>query len=135
MPLAPVRALSRGETLFETLDLRSLAWWWAALSAEDLEQRVFTCRHGYERRHGTRRAAAIAVQLQRSGETNGVVQRVRAGEVLEPPLLVATESLDRLVILEGHHRLLGYLRDLSAIALPLRVLVGTSADVVGWREW
>ena len=124
-----------GETLFHTLDLRSLEWWWAALSADDLEHDVFTCRHGFEERYGTRQAAVIAAMLERSDAPNGVLDRVRAGEVLEPPLLVSTGRLDRLVILEGHNRLLGYLRDLSAVNLPLPVLIGIDGRVAQWREW
>ncbi len=73
--------------------------------------------------------------FERSDAPNGVLDRIRRGEVLEPPLLVSTGRLDRLVILEGHNRLLGYLRDLSAVTLPLPVLIGIDGCVAKWREW
>ena len=77
----------------------------------------------------------IASLLNARGQPNGVLNRVRDGQVLEPPLLVGTPSLDRFVILEGHNRIISYLRDLSVVVLPLPVLIGVSEEASNWREW
>lgn len=123
------------EALFETLDLHRLAWVEARLSADDLRFRVLTCRHHFEDEYGTRNPEEIARIRNSRGSANGVVERLCNGEVLEPPLLVGTEALDRFVILEGHNRVISCLRDLSAVALPLRVLIGHAETVSTWREW
>ncbi|MHC5066803.1 MAG: hypothetical protein ACYTG5_22845 [Planctomycetota bacterium] len=124
-----------GEALFETLDLRALDWVRARLSAEDLRNRVRTCRHHFESEFGTRDPGTIAGILNGRGDLNDVLDRVRNGEALEPPLLVSTPSLEQFVILEGHNRIIAYLRDPSVLPRPIPVIIGFSDAVAGWREW
>ena len=71
----------------------------------------------------------------RQQRDNGVRRRVAAGVSLEPPLLIGLDSESDLVVLEGHNRLISYLRDPVPDLFPVRVLVGTSAHVVGWCQW
>ena len=59
----------------------------------------------------------------------------RAGESLASPILIAEPDLERLVILEGHNRLIGYARDVSAVDFPLRAMVGVSSRASEWSEW
>lgn len=132
------QAYRGGERLFEGLPLRDLAWHRAALSECSLRERVRTCRHGYESRFGTRKPAEVAAAIdQRTpDEPNGVMARVRSGDVLEPPLLVAaTPQANRLVILEGHNRLIAYLRDPEGVAFPIPVFVGIAPWVANWHQW
>jgi hypothetical protein len=49
-----------------------------------------------------------------------VIDRVRRGETLEPPLLVGVPGQDRLVIVEGHHRLISCLRRPELVRFPDR---------------
>jgi hypothetical protein len=123
------------ETLFETLDLRELEWIKANLTEHDLRYRTKTCRHGFENRYGTRDPSKIAAVLNEECAPNGVLARVRNGEVLEPPLLVATPRLDLFVILEGHNRIISYLRGTTARAFPMVAFIGFSENVARWREW
>lgn len=123
------------ETLFETLDLRELAWASACFSEDDLRRRTRTCQHHFEEAYGTRDPGEIAELLNARGEPNGVLDRVREGDVLEPPLLVGTPGCDDFVILEGHNRIISYLRGPSIVVFPLPVLVGFSGTVSRWREW
>lgn len=124
-----------GESLFETLDLRRLKWVRAWLDEGDLRSRIRTSRHHFETTYETTDPVAVAELWSNAGRPNGVLDRIRAGEVLEPPLLIGTPARDCLVILEGHNRVISYLRDLSAVALPLPTLIGCSAAVTAWREW
>ena len=123
------------EVLFEGLDLRELEWIEAGFSEHDLRARTQTCRHHFEDEYGTRDPGAIAGVWSARGRPNGVLDRIRDGDVLERPLLVSTPGLERFVILEGHNRIISYLRDLSVVTLPLPVFVGFSDTVSGWREW
>ncbi len=123
------------ETLFETLDMRALQWRWELFGELELRTRVVTCRHHSEREFATRDPGRIADVLNSNARPNGVLDRLRNGEVLEPPLLVSLPRCERLVILEGHNPVLSYLRDVSVPVFPISVLVGVSDEVSRWREW
>ena len=122
-----------GKSLFDTLDIRNLDWMRARLSERDPGNRTVTCRHRFENEYGTRDPSQIALELNARGHSNDAAKRLREGENLEPPLLVGNSSLDRLAILEGHNRIISYLRDLSAVALPLPVFIGIGRQVSHWR--
>lgn len=114
-----------------------LAWIWAELTESEVRDRAFTCSYHFEERYGTRRVAEIAALLNelRPAVPNDVVDRLRAGHTPEPPILVAEPRMDRFVVLEGHNRLISYLREPSAVSFPLQVLVGLSDGISEWSEW
>jgi hypothetical protein len=86
--------------------------------------------------HGTRSLAQLAVLPNEDGEKlNAVAGRLLAGKSVEPPILIAEPDLRRLVILEGHNRMMGYARGMNAVEFPLRVLLGVSSRASEWSEW
>jgi hypothetical protein len=75
-------------------------------------------------RHATGYAADIAISAA------SIAERYDRGERLEPPILVAPTSLIRLVVVEGHTRLVGWM--ISKQPGPLAVIVGLSDQIPGW---
>lgn len=71
----------------------------------------------------------------RSCTANPVADRVAAGEQLEPPLLIAGPDLGWLVILEGHNRLIGYMRAPKAVLFPIAAMVGVCPTATRWSQW
>ena len=125
------------EPVFDGLDLDSLDWHWAELSEHDLRDATLTCRNHFEARYGTRRPGVIAKlwDARRPTLRNGVMERVRAGERFEPPLLVTGTEAKPLVILEGHNRIISILRAAADYEFPLRALVGKSPRIAAWCQW
>lgn len=125
------------EQVFDGLDFHAMQWHRAKLTERDLRSRVVTCRNTFEARYQTRRLADIASAIDAAVPrvANGVLDRVRHGDYLEPPILLAEPGLERLVILEGHNRLLGYLRGANTVAFPLDALVGIANDLSSWSQW
>lgn len=130
--------LYRGsEPLLEGLCLREMSWQWVDLTEADLCERTLSCRHHFESTYGTRRIAEIAATIERQQPpvANAVTDRLMRDEVLEPPILVAEPDMRRFIVLEGHNRVIGYLRNPSVVRFPIRALVGVSPQVSQWREW
>ena len=123
------------QTVFDGLNLRVLDWYWTELTLEDVETKTWTCIHHFEETFGTRRPNAIAKRWNESLEPNGVLEKIQKGQKLEPPILIGDPNFQKLVILEGHNRLISYLRDPSAVQFPVAALVGTSATVSRWCQW
>lgn len=123
------------ESVFDGLDLRALVWCRTELTLDDLEAKTFTCVNHFLETYRTRRPIAIARAWNESGLPNGVLAKIRRGEKLEPPILVGDTEMQRLVILEGHNRLISYLRDPDTVQFPLTVIVGTSSNVSLWCQW
>ena len=92
---------------------------------------------------GSRRFGDMAAAFRAGGlaETNGVhetgdrvshvAERYRAGEILDPAILVARSSADQLVGVEGHTRLVAWL--LADRPGPLTVIVGFGAGIDRWH--
>lgn len=123
------------ESLFDTLDLRELTWLRTRMTEAELRGVVRTCRHHFETVHGTRDPGRIALTLTAQAQPNGVIDRINNGEQLAEPLLVSTPALNQFVILEGHNRIISYLRSPLDVNFPLPVIVGYSTSVSAWREW
>lgn len=64
-----------------------------------------------------------------------ILESVRLGQMPEPPILLADESLERLVILEGHNRMIAYATEPKEVPFPIRAIVGVSARISEWSEW
>ena len=106
------------------------------LSQDDLQTRTFTIAWYFLEMRGTRDVSQLAADSGGAeSDANTVAERLKSGESLEPPILIAEPDLQRLVILEGHNRILGYAREMSAVSFPLRVLVGVSSRASEWSEW
>ncbi len=129
------KAYRGGEALFDGLSLRELDWCWMNLTLADLRVKTLTCRHHFEREYGTRQPAEIAQARNLSQLPNGVMEKVLAGSTLEPPVLIGCPDLSRLVILEGHNRLVSYLRAPMQMHFPVLAIVGTGDSVSDWCEW
>lgn len=124
-----------GERVFDGLELGQLDWQWFDLSLADLESKTFTCRNNFEDRYGTRSVAAVAEIWGRASKPNGIQLRVSRGDQLQPPILVGDAGLSRLVIVEGHNRLISYLRCRAIVRFPVLTLVGTGESVHNWCQW
>lgn len=113
-----------------------IVWFWGQLSFAELRDRVFSIRWHFEETIGTRRVAELAVvSPPEDSVVEAIVENAVAGRWPEPPILLAAPSLDRLVILEGHTRLVSYMARADVVPFPLRVLVGVSNRVGEWSEW
>lgn len=125
------------EPVFAGLPWRDLTWYEATLSEADLRTRTFSCRNHFASTYATRSIDQIAALWDRENSpgVNGVVARIRRGDSLQPPILMAQPALDRMVILEGHNRLISYLRNPSVVTFPLPALVGVSSDTSQWSQW
>lgn len=75
--------------------------------------------------------AGLAEEHRASYEA--IAHRVRAGETL-PELIVVTgdAARDRIVVVEGHARLTGYLLAIDAVPDSIQVFLGRSAAVGAW---
>ena len=122
-----------GESLFDGLNLQALNWREISLSLKDLQQRVVTCRNTFEARYDSRCPVQIAREWDAAGKHNGVMEKVKRGMTLERPILVGDES--RLVILEGHNRLISYLREPESAPFPVPAFVGSGTDLSAWGQW
>jgi hypothetical protein len=100
-----------------------------------LETKIFTCINHFKDTFGTRQPGTIAKVWNESLKPNGVLTKVRKRQQLEPPILIGDLDFKKLVILEGHNRLISYLRDPSAVQFPIAALLGTSANVSRWCQW
>lgn len=123
------------EALFDGLNLRELDWYWTDLTLQDLNSRTFTCRNHFEQKYDTRRPAEVASIWNLAHEPNGVMDKVSNGQGLEPPILIGCPDMSRFVILEGHNRLISYLRVPTEVHFPIPAIVGLSKHVSQWCQW
>lgn len=135
--LVAYRGWGRYESLFGGLPAEDVEWMWVELEEEDLRDRVFTISYYFEETLGTRRLVEIAEMKRRNdpGSPTPILDDVRAGPLPEPPILMGDAELHRLVILEGHSRMISYLVDPSAVPFPIRAMVGVSSRISEWSEW
>jgi hypothetical protein len=114
-----------------------IVWSWAELDERVLRSRVWTIKWYFAEAFGTRSAHEIGNIKRGSADVarSQLEQSVAEGRVLEPPILLAEPDLRRLVILEGHSRILSYLGHPDLVRFPILSMVGTSARVAEWSEW
>jgi hypothetical protein len=126
-----------GESVFVGLPWDDLTWYEATVTEADLRDRTVTCRNHFESRYGTRRIDQIAELWDRSTPPvpQGVLARIRHGETMQPPILISEPALERMVVLEGHNRLISYLRNPSPVTFPLSTLIGVSPHASRWCQW
>jgi hypothetical protein len=111
-----------------------IEWHWAELTLDDLRKRVYTIKWSFEAEYGTRQLARIA-ERNTGASAGPILDALRSGQTIEPVMLLAQPSLDRLVILEGHNRLEAFLTEPTLVSFPLRVFLGISERVDEWSEW
>jgi hypothetical protein len=111
-----------------------IEWKWAELTERDLSERVYTIKWAFEAEYGTRHLAQI-VGRNAGAFAGPILDALRSGQTIEPPMLLTRPSLDRLVILEGHSRLEAFLTDPTLVSFPLRIFLGISERIAEWSEW
>jgi hypothetical protein len=86
---------------------------------------------------GTRLVADGARNLDRQqdgkihSKVAGIAARLRQGDSFQPTIVAQQMGLDKLVLLEGHHRATAYAR--AALPKEIPLIIGTSAHMSGWR--
>lgn len=135
--LTSYRGWGKQESLFGGLPAEKVQWQWVQLDEEDLHTRSFTISWYFEETFGTRRLSEIAEISRRSpaDPNNRILEEIRAGRMPEPPILLAEPGMKRLVILEGHVRLITYLVEPQVVPFPIKALLGVSSRISEWSEW
>ena len=114
-----------------------IQWMWAELTEQDLRECVYTIKWSFEADYGTRQLARVVeINRARNAETfsTQILDALRSGQIIEPPMLLTDSDMERLVILEGHNRLEAFLFDPTQVTFPLRVFLGTSPRICEWSE-
>ncbi len=134
--LAAYRGWGQYESVFGGMP-DDVVWSWAELDESVLRERVFTIKWYFEETFGTRSAHEIGGVKRRAADASrSQLERSFAeGRILEPPILLAEPDLRRLVILEGHSRILSYLANSDLVTFPILSMIGTSPRVAAWSEW
>jgi hypothetical protein len=135
--LAAYRGWGQYESVFGGMP-DDLEWSWAELDEAVLRTRVFTIEWWFEETFGTRSVLAIGEMKRRTADDDSRPQLERAraaGRMLEPPILLSEPDLRRLVILEGHSRILSYMAHPDLALFPMLALIGTSRRIGEWSEW
>jgi hypothetical protein len=134
--LAAYRGWGQYESVFGGMP-DDVVWSWVELDESVLRAQVFTIEWYFEEAFGTRSVNEIGEMKRGSGDASRLQleQSVAEGRALEPPILLAEPDLRRLVILEGHSRILSYLANPDLVTFPILSMVGTSARVAEWSEW
>ena len=134
--LAAYRGWGQYESVFGGMP-NDVVWSWAALDESVVRERVFTIKWYFEETFGTRSAHEIGEMKRRAADASRsqLERSVAQGRVMEPAILLAEPELRRLVLLEGHSRILSYLANPDLVTFPILALVGTSARVAEWSEW
>jgi len=134
--IAVYRGWGKYESVFGGMP-DDITWHWVELSEQEIRERVFTIKWGFEEEFHTRSADKISSAKQQ-WQKDSIVQlrnTVVEQRVLEPPILLAKQDLRRLVILEGHSRILSYLVQPELVRFPITAMVGTSDRMSEWSEW
>jgi hypothetical protein len=118
-----------------------VTWQWMAVTAAELAE-VSYIDYSYwnELSGGTRRpsdaAARIRLGVTPFGVPNdrhlGMAKLLASGTLFEPLILVGTAPGERLVVLEGHCRLTGYMLAPELLPPELEVMVGFSPTMARW---
>jgi hypothetical protein len=135
--LAAYRGWGQYESVFGGMP-DDLEWSWAELDEAVLRTRVFTIKWWFEETFGTRSVLAIGEMKRRTADDDSrpqLEQARAAGRMLEPPILLSEPDLRRLVILEGHSRILSYMAHPDLAPFPMLALIGTSPRIGEWSEW
>lgn len=135
--LAAYRGWGQYESVFGGMP-DDLEWSWAELDEAVLRTRVFTIEWWFEETFGTRSVLAIGEMKRCTADDDSrpqLEQARAAGRMLEPPILLSEPDLRRLVILEGHSRILSYMAHPDLAPFPMLALIGTSPRIGEWSEW
>jgi hypothetical protein len=137
--LSIYRGWARNDLLFAGFP-RTVSWDRAALADIDVANGFFAnCEPWIGSSGGTRRVgdlvARVDAGLISAGDAaafEAVAARYEASESLAPPILVALPDRARLVVLEGHTRMTGWLLRPRRHACNLEVLLGTAPGMDVW---
>lgn len=126
----------------EGREVDKLDWWRVQLSRDDLLQVHFTNGEFWnEESDGTRLPAVHVQRLLADPERppddlpNLVHAAVQAGCELAPMILIDAGPGSRLVVLEGHVRLIAYVMAGSASPDQIVALLGPSPVVASWPDY
>ena len=125
--------------MFGGLPTESVTWWSALLSRDGLraveviQWLVDECPDAFVGRPLGEVCAATTGAWTDDGER--LRRAIDGGRTPPPPILVSTPDLDRLVILEGHNRMIGYTRLGPAGPPAIEVIVGLTTRAAEWSEW
>lgn len=125
------------QSLFGGLPIEDVEWMWMKLDEEDLRTRIFTIDYYFQESLGTRSLNEIGAMKRREDpeSVRPILESVRLGQMPEPPILLADTTLERLVILEGHNRMIAYATEPKEVPFPIRAILGVSARISEWSEW
>lgn len=131
------RGWGQMQSLFGGLPKEDVEWVWMELDEEDLRTRVFKIDYYFQESLGTRSLNEIGAMKRREDpeSVRPILESVRVGQMPEPPILLADTSLERLVILEGHNRMIAYATEPKEVPFPIRAILGMSARISEWSEW
>lgn len=139
--LTEYRGWTRYESVFGGLPTASIEWRRADLHRADLDHveviqwLVDEFPDSFPGRPlGTVRDAAQQASTPHSGIAE-MASTMSEGRQPARPILITTPTVDRVVILEGHNRLLAYalLGEMAPLLIP--VIVGITAEAGQWSEW
>jgi hypothetical protein len=117
------------------------AWQWCTLQPSELTQRLVYINYpawAQTYSDGSRSPSVGAAYMEQhpenvdAGICTAIADRVRAGDVLPPIIVVGTPTDERLVVLEGNARLTAMVLAVDALSSGVRVLRGLSPRMSEW---
>jgi len=146
--LARYRGYGTGQPSYLTdFPDRGVAWQWVALTPEEvLASRYIRYDYWTDLSAGTRSPRVAAARLRAGCETSdpadragsaffALAERLRAGLVVPPLILVSADGGTTRVILEGHARVTAYALAPETIPDELEIVLGISPGIAKWDEY
>ncbi|MGH2369929.1 MAG: hypothetical protein ACRDI2_17245 [Chloroflexota bacterium] len=115
-----------------------IAWWWAVVARDELPSIHFiNWDYWVEVTDGTRLPATLVKRLNEApnrqpGLPDTVLATLQTGAAIPPLILVDSGPDTRVVVLEGHVRLLAYVLGGDSVPERLDVILGRSPLVAAW---
>jgi hypothetical protein len=140
--LVACRGWGAEESVFGALPTDTITWWRAALDrrsvdhVEVIQWLVDEVPEAFPVRPlGGIRHARVSEHGPRPDAAARLADALARGQRPARPILITTPAIDRLVILEGHNRMVAYAL-LGEDAPPLiDVIMGVTAEADAWEEW
>jgi hypothetical protein len=137
--LAEYRGWGAYESVFGGLPTDSIEWWSAELDRDGIRE-VEVIQWLVDEYPDSFPARPLAEICAATGgawaDDDGRLQRrLEEGRALVAPILISAPDMDRLVILEGHNRMVGYARLGAAAPRAIDIIVGITPRASEWSEW
>jgi hypothetical protein len=122
-------------------------WRWVALTPEEvLDTRYIRYEYWTDLSAGTRSPRVAAARLRAGCETAdpadrtgsaffALAERLRAGLVVPPLILVSADGGETRVILEGHARVTAFALAPEMVPDEIEVILGTAPEIARWDEY